>query len=249
MNNPGFDVDCNFSRYVSVLCLSFLIIGCSQDMPALEPDTNEAGSTLNLENTSWRVLSIDGVDILEQRAPNLSLKEDGQLAGSTGCNNFFGSWSAADAVASFDAAGISLRACEPELMEQERAFLEALRIISAAETSPEGTLSLLDESSTVRLLLAPLDQATTKADAAEPLDLAATTSHRFSCGDAGAVEFRFLGPDTIEVTAGIDRYVMQHQQAASGARYAGEGAEFWNKGDEALFTVGEQRFECKRVAD
>jgi membrane-bound inhibitor of C-type lysozyme len=152
-------------------------------------------------------------------------------------------------VASFDAAGVTMRACEPELMEQERAFLEALRIISAAETSSEGTLSLRDESSTVRLLLSPLDQATTNADAAVPLDLAGTTSNGFDCGDAGTIEFRFLGPDTIEVTTGIDRYVMQHQRAASGARYIGEGAEFWNKGDEALFTVGEQRFECKRVAD
>lgn len=249
MKNLSFDVDCIFSRYVSVLCMSLLILGCSDDQPALEPDTNEAGSILNLENTTWRVLSIDGADVLEQGAPNIILNEDGQLAGSTGCNNFFGRWSVSDAAASFDAAGVTMRACEPELMEQEHAFLEALRNISAAETSPEGTLSLLDESSTVRLLLAPLDQATTNADAAVPLDLAATTSHRFICGDAGAIEFRFLGPDTIEVTTGIDRYVMQHQRAASGARYAGDGAEFWNKGDEALFTVGEQRFECKRVAD
>lgn len=249
MKNPGFDVDCIFSRYVSVLCMSFVIFGCSDDHPALEPETNDVGSTLNLENTSWRVLSIDGSDVLEQGVPNLILNEDGQLAGSTGCNNFFGRWSVSEAVASFDTAGVTMRACEPELMEQELAFLEALRIISAAEMSTEGTLSLLGESSTVRLLLAPLDQATTNADAAVPLDLAATTSHRFNCGDAGPVEFRFLGPDTIEVTTGIDRYVMQHQRAASGARYAGEGAEFWNKGDEALFTFGEQRFECMRVAD
>ncbi|MDH4072337.1 MAG: MliC family protein [Gammaproteobacteria bacterium] len=81
------------------------------------------------------------------------------------------------------------------------------------------------------------------------LDLSATTSHQFGCGDAGPVEFRFLGPDTIEVTAGNDRFIMQHQRAASGARYLGDGAEFWNKGDEALLIVGDRRFECRRIGD
>lgn len=86
-------------------------------------------------------------------------------------------------------------------------------------------------------------------EAPVPLDLAATTYHRFDCGDAGPVEFRFLGPDTIEVNVGATRYAMPHQRAASGARYEGDGAEFWNKGDEALLTIGDQRFECRRIGD
>lgn len=83
-------------------------------------------------------------------------------------------------------------------------------------------------------------------DAAD-VSLPASESHHFDCGDAGKVEFRLIGPDTIEVIAGTNRYTMQHQRTASGARYESDGAVFWNKGDEALLTIRDQRFECKRT--
>lgn len=78
-------------------------------------------------------------------------------------------------------------------------------------------------------------------------DLPGNETYRFQCDNFGSVEFRFLGPDTIDVRFDGESYVMQQQRAASGARYAGDGAEFWNKGDQAMVIIGERHFECTRV--
>ena len=231
---------------IATLCACLLISGCVQEDNANDGALEEKQSVIELENTRWTVSSIDGNDVNEQSPPSLELKQDGQLGGTTGCNTFFGGWSVSDTAASFNAAGVSLRACDPELMEQERAFLAALAAVTTAESNPDGTLSMLDGSSAVRLSLVPrVDAAAVSAP--EPLDMPSTTSNRFECGEAGQVEFRFLGPETIEVTVAGERYIMPRQGAASGARYVGGGAEFWNKGDEALLVIGNRRYECKRV--
>ena len=230
---------------VAMLC-AFLVSGCAQSVNANDDALEVTQPMIELEDTRWLVASIDGNDVTGQSPPSLELKGDGKLGGSTGCNAFFGGWSVSDTAASLNAAGVSLRACEPELLEQERAFLDALAAVTTARVNPDGSLSMLDGSSAVRLSLVPrVETAVTSVP--ELLDLPATTSRRFECGEAGQVEFRFLGPETIEVTVDGERYIMPRQRAASGARYVGDGAEFWNKGDEALLIVGDRRYECRRV--
>jgi heat shock protein HslJ len=234
------------SLSVAAVWACLLISGCAQDDNANNDSLEGTRTLIELNNTRWTVVSIDGDDVNEQSPPSLELRDDRKLSGNTGCNAFFGGWSVSDTSASFNAAGVSLRACGPELMEQERAFLAALAEVTTAHANPDGTLSMLDGSSAVRLSLAPsVDAAAVSAP--EPLDLPATTSDRFECGDVGQVEFRFLGPETIEVTVDGERYIMPRQRAASGARYVGDGAEFWNRGDEALLVIGDRRYECKRV--
>ncbi len=82
-----------------------------------------------------------------------------------------------------------------------------------------------------------------------PQDLPGTEVYRFECTELGALEFRFLGPDTIDVRFDGESYVMQQQRVASGARYAGDGAEFWNKGDQAMVIVGGHHVECSRIGN
>jgi heat shock protein HslJ/membrane-bound inhibitor of C-type lysozyme len=230
----------------AAVCACLLLSGCSQDHSPNGDSLEGTRTLIELDNTRWNVSSIDGNDVSEQSPPSLDLKGNGELAGNTGCNAFFGRWSVNHTTASFNAAGVSLRACEPKLMEQERAFLDALAAVTTADANPDGTLSMLDGSSVVRLSLAPLvDEAAVEAPV--PLDLPSETWSRFDCGEAGPLEFRFLGPETIEVMVGGERYIMPRQRAASGARYVGDGAEFWNKGDEALLVIGDRRYECRRV--
>lgn len=82
-----------------------------------------------------------------------------------------------------------------------------------------------------------------------PQDMPGTERYYFYCGDAGQAEFRFLGPETIEVSVAGSRHVMQREISASGARYANEDAEFWIKGDEAMLTLAGTRYSCDRDAD
>jgi membrane-bound inhibitor of C-type lysozyme len=93
------------------------------------------------------------------------------------------------------------------------------------------------------------DDSLSTGTAESPQDLPGTESFRFQCEDSGAVEFRLLGPNTIDVRFNGESYVMQQQRAASGARYAGDGAEFWNKGDQAMVIVGGRHTECSRIND
>ena len=84
-------------------------------------------------------------------------------------------------------------------------------------------------------------------DTSSVQDAASTISHVFDCGAAGTASMRFLGPDTIELNIGDALHVLQHQPAASGAKYVNDQVLFWNKGDEALLEMTGQREACTRM--
>jgi heat shock protein HslJ/membrane-bound inhibitor of C-type lysozyme len=202
-----------------------------------------------LRNTHWEVVRIDGSALVDGSVATMIFNDDGELAGDTSCNRYFGRWSVSGASASFEPAGVTRRACEPAVMEQERAFLDALSAVDRVEQGEDGVLSLLDSEGDRRvdLIAAVGPDSETRSDA--PVDLPGTSEHRFLCSDLGSVAFRFLGPETIELQAGEKRFVLPRQRAASGARYASEDAEFWNKGDEAMLTIGDRRYTCERSSD
>ena len=91
------------------------------------------------------------------------------------------------------------------------------------------------------------DESPAATTAEVPRDLPGGETHGFQCDNLGSVETRFLGPDTIEVSAAGQPHVMQRQRAASGARYSGDGAEFWNKGEQAMVMIGDRHFKCARI--
>lgn len=71
----------------------------------------------------------------------------------------------------------------------------------------------------------------------------------FACTDGLAFEARFaLGMAQIRIKDGR-ALVLPRAMSASGARYADDTAEFWNKGRDAMLTIGaEPKRDC-RVAD
>ena len=83
----------------------------------------------------------------------------------------------------------------------------------------------------------------------EAQDGATVQSHVFSCDNGQSLRMRFLGPETIEVFAGDSTYVLQRTPTASGARYASADAEFWNKGEEAMFAAGGLRTSCLKSVE
>ena len=52
--------------------------------------------------------------------------EDGEVSGNAGCNPFFGSFTLEGDRIEISGLGSGRKLCEPELMDQEQAFLSAL---------------------------------------------------------------------------------------------------------------------------
>jgi heat shock protein HslJ len=116
------------------LLVAALLAGCTAMTPAPAPPP--------LHGTSWRVTAIDNgkgavSSVLGGSTVTLSFAAGGLASGSAGCNRFS---------ARYEAEGVRLRITAPattrmmcataELMEQERAFLQALQ--SAASMHFEG---------------------------------------------------------------------------------------------------------------
>jgi heat shock protein HslJ/membrane-bound inhibitor of C-type lysozyme len=198
-----------------------------------------------LEGTVWQVEDIDGGGIVDRSMITLDFSEPRRIAGSTGCNRYFGDATVTGAVLSLGRMGSTMRACAPALMNQEQRFLNALNDAARFAIDNDTWLVVYDAEGLERLRAIEVDADPT-AKRPQPQDLGSDTPILFDCEAKGAISFHFVGPDTIELTTGELTRVLTREPTASGARYAGDALEFWNKGDEALFTIGKERFTCKR---
>jgi membrane-bound inhibitor of C-type lysozyme len=86
--------------------------------------------------------------------------------------------------------------------------------------------------------------STASAPSLPPQDVALSKPREFACNGLGIVTLRDVGPDTIVLALGTEEPVLTLRPAASGARYANDRIEFWNKGKEAMLTVGDERHAC-----
>jgi heat shock protein HslJ len=81
-----------------------------------------------LSGTNWVLASFDNAAPLPGRPITLSF-ESGEVRGSSGCNSYFGTYAVDDDSLTITEVGATAMAClEPELMEQETAYL--LRLAS-----------------------------------------------------------------------------------------------------------------------
>lgn len=77
-----------------------------------------------LAGTRWRVVTLVGQTVTTH-APTLEFAGD-SIAGSGGCNRYFGSYSIAGDTIGFTGMGATRMACEIPIMQRESAYLEAL---------------------------------------------------------------------------------------------------------------------------
>lgn len=95
-----------------------------------------------LQGTIWEVEAIDGEAILEQSAITLEFRSDGRLVGLGSCNNFTGEYQLEEEGLTFSQAVTTMKACAPEVLEQERRFLRSLAGIGWFDFDGEGELLL-----------------------------------------------------------------------------------------------------------
>ncbi|MGI9200364.1 MAG: META domain-containing protein [Woeseiaceae bacterium] len=236
--------------FVATLLCVLLIGGCAKsDSEAETTQVDASNSDLSLMGSNWQVNLIDEQDLVENSKVTLFFAEDSKVAGSAGCNRYFGSVTIAGGAISFGNAGATMMACPEPLMSQEQRYLAALNGVSRGEINAAGELLLFDETSNERIRAVAYVSAPEVAVASspQPLDQAAIEGFAFDCGAAGTADVRFVGPDTIELIFADKIYILSLQRAASGAKYSTDDVTFWNKGDEALIEISEQGHRCIRI--
>lgn len=104
-----------------------------------------------LEDTSWILtqVSLDGeLTPAVDSSGSLNLAADGTMFGSTGCNRFSGTWTAAGGALTLQTGPMTLMACPADLQAQELAVLAGLAATSSYTVDGE-TLTLSDAGDNV----------------------------------------------------------------------------------------------------
>jgi len=138
-------------RWAAILpVLALAMAACGEDQVLVPP----AGATL--EGSRWVVtaFTLDGVGGVLPAGAGLTLNFDdaGRVGGSAGCNSYFGTVTIAAGRITITGIGSTEMACEPEVMEREARFLEALgRVAAFTRDGGRLTLTASDGSASMEL--------------------------------------------------------------------------------------------------
>lgn len=127
-----------------------LVVGFVALLSACAPQGDTMTDTVaDLENTSWRLAyygtSGDTTDVIEGTEVTLQFEGDGQAGGNGGCNSYGTTYEVSNGALSFGEIVTTLMACSGEgIMEQEDAYLAALRSAEAFEVTADQLEILYD---------------------------------------------------------------------------------------------------------
>jgi putative lipoprotein len=79
-----------------------------------------------LMGSTWLAEDIGGRGVIDRAQTTISFEPEGRVAGSGGCNRYFGSVTIKGDAISFGKLGSTMMACAPALMDQEQKFFDAL---------------------------------------------------------------------------------------------------------------------------
>lgn len=174
-----------------------------------------AGSSADLTGDEWVVDQIGERDVIADAPATLRFEREGRLSGDTSCNRYFASYKAEGAMLRIENPGMTKRACEPAVMDQESRFLQLLNAVSTYRVDKTGAL----------LLSTPTGATITARRAASSL---AKTTYR--CSDGSVVEAWYPTTNTAKIRYQGRSLELTSAISASGARYIGSGWQWWTKG-------------------
>ncbi len=111
-----------------------------------EPTAPPPDTSLKLEDALWGLENYSGGVVLEDSFVTAEF-DAGEIAGSAGCNNYFGPYETSGSEITVRALGSTRKACQdpPGVMEQEAAYLTALPGASTYSIGESG-LQMFDSS-------------------------------------------------------------------------------------------------------
>jgi heat shock protein HslJ len=104
-----------FSDTVVVIADGKRMTGCGGEPLALA----------SVDDSSWIIEKINGKPVISGKEAALTFSE-GRISGTAGCNRLTGGYSQSGDKLSFQPIAMTRMACQPALMQQERAVLDAL---------------------------------------------------------------------------------------------------------------------------
>jgi putative lipoprotein len=136
--NPSYPVGEEL-RALTVFAALSVLLGCSDpgvsgsaDLPRwsgnpIREVAMADPAQASLRGTSWLAEDIGGRGVIDRAQTTISFEPDDRVAGSGGCNRYFGSVTIeGDAITFSNKLGSTMMACAPALMDQERRFFDAL---------------------------------------------------------------------------------------------------------------------------
>ncbi len=143
--------------FVTVISLLLMISvsGCIAG-PA-DTDSTPMNKNQSLTGTAWWVEDIGGRGVIDRSHTTIEFSDDGQVAGDTGCNRYFGSVEIVARDIKFGPLAGTRKACGVALMDQESRFFQAMGDVRRWEIAETGLLHLHDEAGTSLLRASKID--------------------------------------------------------------------------------------------
>lgn len=149
----------------SLFCVAWMaaICGCgsrepavsSQPSPAAQIEAESGHTTVSLAGTEWLVADIGGKAVANPSQTSVKFAAEGNVSGTTGCNNFTGTAKIEQDRVSFSPLATTRKACEGDLATQEQTFLKALEGVHRFTVDSSGQLQLLGADGQTLMTLTP----------------------------------------------------------------------------------------------
>lgn len=105
-------------------------------------------SEVDLTLGNWLVVEMNGAVVQGDSIPQMDFGENGQVSGTSGCNQFTGSYTYEDGKLAFGPLASTRKACFGELNTQEVTFFETLTQVASAGVQSGGTV-LMDSQGNI----------------------------------------------------------------------------------------------------
>jgi heat shock protein HslJ len=160
----------------------------------------------DLNGTSWQLIAYGAPDRPAAVLPNTQVTaefQEGQISGSTGCNNYSASVSQSGAALTTGPVASTRRACAEDVGQQEAEVLQGVDTALSFEISND-TLTIQHENGVLVFMAAPAAQPETAVDTPETILIlspgpgSAVTSPIVITGES---DYAFEGTLAVEVTA------------------------------------------------